>query len=353
MAKHEQINTPEGTPVTHGLGVFPGIPNAEYHGGPGISKSGLDIIHRSPMHYKAAREAGPRESTPAQRRGTLVHDLVLEPETFWDRYAEPFVAPEGAISTVDEIKERLKAIGAEAPSKAKRDELKAILQAADPTVVFLDDAKAAHAASVGDKTIISAEELARAQAMAEAVMSHPVAGKLLSPKAGVAELSCYWLDEETGVLCRCRPDFWRDDGIVVDLKTTADASPEGFAKSINDWRYHVQQAFYEDGMKAAGKQAPEQRADDPTGLVMADGWGRPLPKAFVFVAVENEYPHPVGVYRIETESVEIGRREYRADLAAYAESLRTDKWPGYSDRIEPISLPAWRLRQEEIANEEA
>jgi hypothetical protein len=351
MAKHEQINTPEGTPVTHGLGVFPGIPNAEYHGGPGISKSGLDIIHRSPMHYKAAREAGPRESTPAQRRGTLVHDLVLEPDTFWDRYAEPFVAPEGAISTVDEIKERLKAIGAEAPSKAKRDELKAILAAADPTVVFLDDAKAAHAASVGDKVIVSAEELARAQAMADAVMSHSVAGKLLSPKAGVAELSCYWLDEETGVLCRCRPDFWRDDGIIVDLKTTADASLEAFQRSIHDWRYHVQQAFYEDGIAAAKKQAAAQ-VDDATGLAMNDGWERPMPKAFLFVAVENDAPHAVAIYRVETDSVEIGRREYRADLAAYAESLRTDKWPGYSDRIEPIGLPAWRLRQEEINGED-
>lgn len=351
MAKHEQITPDDAAPVTHGLGVFPGIPNAEYHGGPGISKSGLDIIHRSPMHYKAAREAGPRESTPAQRRGTLVHDLVLEPDTFWDRYAEPFVAPEGALDTVDEIKERMKALGLEIPSKAKKADLKELLQAAAPDTVFLDEAKTEWAFSVDDKIVITAEELARAQAMADAVMSHPVAGKLLSPKAGVAELSCYWLDEETGVLCRCRPDFWRDDGIVVDLKTTADASLEAFQRSVNDWRYHVQQAFYEDGIKAAAKQAPEQRADDPTGLVMADGWERPMPKAFLFVAVENDAPHAVAVYRVETESVEIGRREYRADLTAYAESLRTDKWPGYSDRIEPIGLPAWRLRQEQMAEE--
>lgn len=328
MAKHETIQTPV-------VGIFAGIPNADYHGGPGISKSGLDIIRRSPMHYKAARDAGPRESTPAQREGTIVHDLVLEPESFWDRYARPFVAPEGALDTVDDIKARLKDLSL--PVSGKKQELKERLALVDSEAVFLDDLKDAYYTSVAGKAIISTEELAKAQAMADAINAHPVAGKLLAPGTGDAELSCYWVDEVTGALCRCRPDHWRHDDIIVDLKTTNDASPEGFAKSINDWRYHVQDPFYQDGIKAAIAQSGSERA---------------APKAFLFVAVEKTAPHAVAVYRLDSESVDIGRREYREDLDTYAACAGSDVWPGYGDRIQAIGLPEWRIRREQF-NEEA
>lgn len=328
MAKHETITAPA-------VGIFAGIPNAQYHGGPGISKSGLDIIRKSPMHFKASREAGPREPTAAQREGTIAHDLILEPESFWDRYAEPFVAPEGAIDTSDEIKARLKALDLKV-SGVKMD-LKFRLSEADPTVVFLDDLKAAYHASIGDKEIITADEYAKAKAMAAAVMAHPVAGKLFAPGAGVAELSCYWVDKATGVLCRCRPDFWRNDDIIVDLKTTNDASPEGFAKSINDWRYHVQHPFYMEGISEAIAQSGSERR---------------RPKAFLFVAVEKTAPFAVAVYKLDADSASIGEREYREDLDTYAACSGSDVWPGYGDKIQAIGLPEWRIRRE-MFNEEA
>ena len=54
-------------------GLFNGISNAEYHGGAGISKSGLDLVAQSPLHYWSAyldpnRQA--REETPAMAIGT-------------------------------------------------------------------------------------------------------------------------------------------------------------------------------------------------------------------------------------------------------------------------------------------
>lgn len=315
-------------------GVFVGILNAAYHGGPGISKSGLDIIRRSPMHYRHALTIR-REPTPDQRVGTLAHAMLLEPEALWDDYATPFVPPESALATVDEIKERLKGFGL--PTSGKKAELAARLFDADPSVVFLDEARAEHAAAVGSRAIVTAEEMAQAEAIRDAVMAHPAAGKLLSPDAGVAELSCYWRDPETKVLCRCRPDFWRHDGVIVDLKTARDASPEGFPKSLLSWRYHVQAAFYLDGIKRA-------RA--------AGGVDMPEPKAFVFVAVEKVAPYAVAVYHLDAQSVGIGRREYREDLAIYAECRRTGIWPGYGDKIQSVSLPEWRLRQEEFSIEQ-
>lgn len=315
-------------------GVFSGISNADYHGGPGVSKSGLDLIRRSPMHYRHALTMR-REPTPDQRIGTLAHALILEPETVWDNYASPFVAPEGALATVDEIKDRLKQLGL--PISGKKAELSARLLEADPSIVLLDDARALHAAAVGDRAIVSAEEMAQAEAIRDAVMAHPAAGKLLTPGLGVAELSAYWRDPQTSVLCRCRPDYWRHDGIVVDLKTARDASPDGFRKSILGWRYHVQAAYYLDGITRA-------RA--------ADGVDMPAPRSFVFIAVEKAAPYGVAVYNIDTQSIDIGRREYREDLDIYAECKGSGIWPGYGDKIQSISLPEWRLRQDEFENAE-
>lgn len=329
MTKHETITAPLA-------GIFAGIPNADYHGGPGISKSGLDLVRRSPLHYKASLEAVKKEPTPAQREGTMVHDLVLEPTEFWERYARPFdvASAPGAIATTDEIKDRLRASGLKV--SGTKAELKSRLLEADPGAVFLDDLKADHAASAASKTIITAEEFQRAEAMAAAVMEHPIAGKLLAPEVGVAELSCYWTDPKTGVLCRCRPDFWRNDDIVVDLKTTVDASPEGFSKSIESWGYHRQDAFYQDGIRAAIEQSGSDRA---------------RPKAFVFVVVEKAAPHAVAVYRLDSDSAEIGRREYREALDTYAACQGRGEWPGYGDRIQAIGLPAWRLNRELFGEE--
>lgn len=316
-------------------GVFAGISNASYHGGAGISKSGLDIIRRSPLHYQHSLTAR-RDPTPDQRIGTLAHALILEPETVWDHYATPFVAPEGALATVDEIKERLKGLGL--PVSGKKSDLSTRLLESDPSIVLLDDARALHAETVGDREIVSAEEMAQAEAIRDAVMAHPAAGKLLAPGSGVAELSAYWNDTETGVLCRCRPDFWRHDGTIVDLKTARDASPAGFPGSILSWRYHVQAAFYLDGIARA-------RA--------AGGVDMPAPKAFVFVAVEKVAPYAVAVYHLDAQqSLAIGRREYREDIGTYAECARSGVWPGYGDKIQSISLPEWRLRQEDYATDQ-
>lgn len=377
-------------------GVFAGIPNAAYHGGPGISKSGLDIIHRSPLHYQHALTAE-RKSTPAQRIGTAVHDLILEPESFWDRYAIPLDPADfpdaihsrdalvemvevlnldrlpklsgsgskqdlvdrirdvansavgttayGAASDLDTMKVGdLKALIAEInlgrhgllPTRGTQRELAQILADHGQPVELWSDLVEMNRITNDGKEIISAEEFAEISAMRDAVMSHSKAGGLLAPGAGVAEMSCYWRDPETGVLCRCRPDFYRTDGVVVDLKTSVDASPEGFSSSINSWRYHVQAAYYLDGIRAA---------------IAAGASDLAVPKAFVFVAVEKTAPYAVGVYLIDAESIDIGRREYRADLDRYSECVASNSWPGYGDMIQSIGLPEWRLRREEFNNE--
>lgn len=304
-------------------GVYAGISNADYHGGPGISKSGLDLIRRSPLHYLCATMAANDDPTPDQMLGTAFHSLLLEPEAFARDYTLPLQVPEGALATVDDLKARLQELGVEFKASAKKGSLVSLVRQNDPKAVILDDLKAAWREENAGRQVLTQEVWDQLHAMRDAVLEHPVAGALMKGGSGLAEQSVYWHDPETGELCRCRPDWWRTDlDVLVDVKTTNDASPEGFSKSLVNFRYHVQAPFYLDGVERATGQRP---------------------RAFLFLAVEKKPPYAVAVYQLDPESMSLGAREYREDLQTYANCKRTGVWPGYGDRIQLLGVPQWYL----------
>lgn len=379
------------------VGLFPDIPNADYHGGRGISKSGLDLIARSPLHYKFARDsANDNGPTPAQRIGSAAHDLILEPAEFWNRYAIPLDPADfpDAVHSRDELVEmvevlnldRLPKLSASGSKQELADRILDVAPALHPADVLADmkvgdlkaviadlnadrlgllstrgtqkelaqiladhgqpvelwsDLVAMNAATNDGKEIITADEYAQLQGMRDAVMAHPAAAGLLTSVPGMAEVSAYWRDPETGMLCRCRPDFWRGDGILVDLKTTDDASPEAFGKSIWNWRYHVQHPFYLDGCRLAIEQGGT--AVVPRGDVFLT---LPPPTHFLFIVVENKAPHAVAVYKLDADSVALGARQYRQDLDTFEKCVALDQWPAFGDNIQQISVPDWVLRKE-------
>lgn len=363
-------------------GVYEGISNAEYHGDPGISKSGLDLIHRSPMHYHAVVTAeNDHTPTPAQELGTAAHALILEPEVFTATYCLalrrsdvpeaiddrevlvemvnklnetrlPKLSSSGTkdalIETIKgaaadhpgydftgiddfkgtELKAVISSLNAQRPGKlstsGSRHELAELLRANGQQVTLWSDVLEEWQQNNPGRIVLSPEVWDQLHAMRDAVHNHPAAHALLTGVPGEAEKSVYWNDPTTGVLCRCRPDWWRDDDVLVDLKTTDDASPEGFAKSMANWRYDVQAPYYMDGVKLST--------------------GRNV-KAFVFVAVEKKPPYAVGVYVLDSDSLELGRAQYQHDLRVYAECLANDKWPGYGDKIQTINMPAWHANK--------
>jgi len=183
------------------------------------------------------------------------------------------------------------------------------------------------------RIVLTQEQWDQVHGMAYAVKAHPAAGRLLSGK-GYAELSAYAHDETTGQLRRVRPDFWRVDGIVVDLKSTEDASPEGFARSIAKYAYDMQHPYYLDTLNDAIAQQHEITCDHPASA-----------KSFVFIAVEKSFPYAVAVYALDDESTQIGRAKCAIALQSYAECEATGVWPAYSGKVETISLPQWNLKQ--------
>lgn len=177
-----------------------GVPNEVYHAAPGISKSGLDLVHKSPAHYAHRK---PFDPTPAMRIGTAVHCAVLEP----DRFATEYVVVDSKDRRQKAYKDAVEEHGVELvllPNEA--EDIRAIQDAA-------------HGRS-GVRPLVSAE--------------------------GWRELSAFAKDPETGVQVRCRYDLLAADGFAVDLKTARDVFPRGFERSIASYRYHVQVAFYSD-----------------------------------------------------------------------------------------------------------
>jgi len=260
--------------------------NADYHQHWAVSKSGLDQIAKSPLHYWARFLDPDRvwpEPTPAMRLGTALHTHVLELSK-WDEQIA--VAPGDINRRTKEGREQWAAFEA----AAKR------------------------------KTVITADDAAQVQAMAQAVYRHPAAAMLLG-LAGKAETTHMWTDASTGLDCKCRPDWLTEDGsIVVDLKTTKSAKVQDFKRSVADYRYHVQAAWYLHGLEQSTGKRPEQ---------------------FIFVCVESTWPHATAVYAADEQMIEHGHDQAMRDLAKLAECKAAGNWPGYSDQIEMISLPAW------------
>lgn len=259
------------------------LPNEAYHSGPGISNSGLTDLARSPAHYYALHldpKRPPREAKAGQLEGTLAHCAILEPGEFARRYV---VGPN--------VRRGTKAW----------DEF----EAANP-----------------GKVAIKQEQFDTAHAQAAAVRALPDVAALLS--IGRSEVSAYWVDQATGHLCRCRPDWVHpvndDSVILLDVKTYSDASPAEFARQVARKRYHVQDAFYSDGFEHASQKRVV---------------------GFVFVAVEDKWPFAACACMLDDDGREKGRVEYRRLLELYARCRATGVWPGYSDTVEVISLPSW------------
>jgi hypothetical protein len=132
-------------------------------------------------------------------------------------------------------------------------------------------------------------------------------------------MSLYWTDTDTGVRCRARPDQVTADALVVDLKTTQNASADAFQRDAWKYRYHVQAAFYLDALRTLRHPA----------------------ESFVFIAVEKEAPYLVQVFVATDEFIDAGRVAYKMDLETYKSCLASGAWPGFPTDAQPLTIPAY------------
>lgn len=263
-------------------GVRDGMSATDYHSMAALSSSGIKKLLRSPAHYIVERTA-PRAPSDAMKIGTAVHTLVLEPQRAGEIIAMP---------------------GFNLRTKAGRDE-------------SVDWAEAHQSCQSFDAQ--THERIVRA---AEAVRAHPGAARLLCD--GAAERSIFWRDAKESIECRARFDWHRDDGGIVDLKTTRDASPDAFSRSIANFEYHVSAAHYWLG------------AEHVLGA---------SPAFWAFVCVEVEPPFGVACYVLDAASIRAGMARCERAYRTFRECVDSQQWPAYPETIDVIGAPSWALRE--------
>lgn len=268
-------------------GLHTGLTNEQYHQGPGISKSQLDLIEKSPALLEWSKAAPvDEEADKAVDIGNAFEALLLEPERFRVEY---IAGPKDAPRNTKEGKARWADVEAQA-----------------------EEAGA---------TILRADQWRQIHLMRDSVMAHPVARRALNA-GGLVQGSYYWTDPDTGLLCRCRPDWMMADvPFVIDVKTSGQI--ERFATSVEDYRYHVQDAFYSDGLANYYGQRPD----------------------FAFLVVSTSHSagrYPVHVYELDIDDKAAGRDAYRRNLETYRTCLERDDFT----HVETLARPWWARRRD-------
>jgi exodeoxyribonuclease VIII len=269
-------------------GIYDDVSIRDYHTSDGLSNSSITKILDCPKRFKCAYYE--EESTDSMKLGTAVHTMTLEPHLFEDRF---FVLDEGVRKTSSLIK----SIKEESP----------------------------------DKEIINHTTYECAKAMSFSLLSHPLA-KQFSDSHGNVENSIFWQHKDSDIILKSRPDFFNDH-CIIDIKTTRDASPASFSKSIFNFGYHKQAALAVDGLATFIEKAHE---------------------TVVLLVVESKFPYVTAAYGLSNECIEQGRREYQIGVEKFKECKEKDEWPSYVGKdgqpIIEIDLPVWAYDQERNTN---
>lgn len=258
------------------------VPESEYRADPSLSVHLLHEFHRSPAHYQLALRGETKEATPAMLLGRAVHCAVLEP----DRFTTSWVCgPESRRGKAWEQAELV----------AKHD----------------------------GAEILPEPEHQKVVAIADAVRAHPAAAQLLAGSVDAREVSWFAdIDDQHG---GTRPAKGRADaiafdrGVAWDLKTCQNASPEFWQKVTLDYRYHVQGAYYLDGLALCGH---------PNLL-------------WVVVAVETAPPYAVSVIWNDEKWIDAGRLAYRDDLWNLRDREQRNDWSAYGTGVHTLGADGW------------
>jgi hypothetical protein len=291
----EQATLPPAT-VVDGPGIYD-LPADVYHARPELSQTGAKKLlpPSCPAHFRQWLKDG-GETKPAWEKGKAAHKLVLGAGPGLVAVQDEWGKDPNAWRT-DKVKERLAEIRDAGDIPLKQD--------------AYDDV----------------------HAMADAIRAHPVAAALLDPATGKAEQTLIWRDEQTGVMCRALVDFLRHPAasrrfLLPDYKHTGaefGASPEKLGRTMGDFGYHVQLAWYLMGVRALGLAGDAAEA--------------------LLIVQEGRKPYLVTVAQPDPTAMRMGAIRCRQALDLYAECVKNNRWPGYSDDVVLAELPPWETKE--------
>ena len=247
-----------------------------------VSNSMLNHISVSPEHFRFIMD-NPQPATPAMKLGSAIHMNVLQPKEFNKNYA---VSPKFDRRT----------------KKGKQD-----------YEDFTNNNML--------KTIISESDFELIEQITLKLMKDPLVKDLL--QKGESEKIITWHNDHYEVDCKGMLDYHRPMAdMIIDLKTTKDASYKGFMNSVKKFKYHKQAAFYLDAVKAC---------------------------RFIIIAVEKTPPFSINVFEISDNMIDEGRDMYNNELEIYKYCTENDYWPGQGyDPLDKNSERTVHLLGEEL-----
>ena len=272
-----------------------------------ISYSGLKNLKKSPAHYRQYKDEPLDVETDAMAFGSAYHMYILEPERFEREY---YVFDDDAIYQV------LIGEGFKSPRSTKQ----------------YKEWMESEMRLIGDRKTIEKADLQKIKDMKDKLFSHYYCRALLS--GGEAEFAITGkLDTTDGQInIKAKPDYIkRNKHFIIDLKTTFDASVDGFTRAAADSDYHIQAALYSDLME----------------LITDDGRGW----TFFFIAQEKKKPYAFNIFEASPQFIGQGRYEYEQLLKLFYMCSTEGRWPGYqvfcewkSGNIE-LNLPKWAVKE--------
>ncbi len=267
--------------------------SVDYYDNPAISQSMLKEFKKSPRHYyvKYVQKFAGKPETTAQKIGTLIHVAIYEPAKLHDKY---YVLPE--------IDRR---------TKEGKAEYNQIVEANS------------------GKSIITQDELDMAIQIRQSVINKKTSRIVLD--GGKSEVELYWVDKATGANCKAKVDYLIEpcdkfpNGLIIDTKSTTDATQDTFAKDVYKYGYYLQAAWYREAIKSC--------------------YGTAEYPDFIFNVVEKTLPYETAYYCLDNETLNIGHEETTRLLSQLVECKNKNIWKGYTDKIETISLPSWVMNR--------
>ena len=264
-----------------------------YQAIPALNSGKLKQLRRTPAHFKAALEGPPKEITPQLQR------------TFDKGKAFDIFVLDGGLEALKKL------VSIEPGISRQKKEYQ----------LWKEGAVKANKLILSQTEFLGAVEMAGA-AYRKKTFSHLFAN-------GHPHRVIVWRDPATGLWCKGEIDWITADGIVVDLKSTADAGFWFFNRNSKRLGYVNQGAFYLAGLTAV------------TGYRHTE---------FRLAAVEVDPPHESQVFKPDWLRLSEADNENRERMATLLRCLETDEWPGYPDQV--IDLDSGIYQDEIEINEE-
>jgi hypothetical protein len=253
----------------------------DYLASPAIGSSTLKNIMLTPADYKAARERK-NEDTRATALGTAVHTVILEPDTFYDRYA---LQPE-------EWGPKNQGEGRKKWDAFKREN--------------------------EDKIVITYDDAIFLKRVEESAKNHHMLQKQL--KTGRTEATAFM--KYSSILdLKARADLLCPN-IIWDVKTTSESlDDDSLFKIVFNNGYHFQAVHHTKVLNA------QENVD-----IKEFGW--------IFVSTKTPAVH-IRMAKAPQELLKWARQDHDYALAKLEKCLESNEWSGYPTQIHELAIPDW------------